>query len=52
MERVDLLLAVAVALVAGGLWLSVGAPFALIAIGVSLAGYWIVLNLDDDGDAA
>lgn len=52
MERVDLVLAVAVALVAAGLWLTVGAAFALIAVGVSLGGYWFVLNLDDDGDAA
>jgi hypothetical protein len=52
MERVDLVLLLAVALVAAGLWMSVGAPFALIAVGVSLGGYWLVLNLDDDGDAA
>ncbi len=52
MERVDLVLLAAVVLVAAGLWLAVGVPAALIAVGGALAGYWFVLNLDDDGDTA
>jgi hypothetical protein len=52
MERVDLVLLAAVVLVAAGLWLAVGVPAALISVGVALAGYWFVLNLDDDGDTA
>ena len=52
MERVDLVLLAAVVLVAAGLWLAGGAPAALISVGVALAGYWFVLNLDDDGDTA
>ena len=52
MERVDLVLLAAVVLVAAGLWLSAGVPAALISVGVALAGYWFVLNLDDDGDTA
>jgi hypothetical protein len=48
MQRVDLVLFAAIVLVAVGLWLAVGAPFALIAVGVSLVGYWIVLQLDDE----
>jgi hypothetical protein len=52
MQRVDLVLFAAIVLVAVGLWLSVGAPFALIAVGVALVGYWIVLQLDDEDEAA
>lgn len=48
MQRVDLVLLAAVLLVAGGLWVAVGAAFAAIAVGVSLAGYWVVLQLDED----